>query len=278
MATKHKSRRVRHSKSKQKFYQKYAPYLMILLAIIIASSIFAILYVRGGRTALEWWPFCSSGILSFAPNPAIPGETVTPSVSDICGNPAGKQVLIKQGSCRGNTVSSCIASGARECTGHSFMAPRTTGTFGYKACIDLNDNGVYNPYQGDEIYGALVVSRSSGCVHVPPTLTIEPDSASKARGETLWYEVRVANNDLGSCGESDFSLRYTCPSGLSCSFVPSSSFALKPRGYQENERGTMVYLSVSSYTAASNRRIVATAVNTDAPGSSSTAASWASFT
>lgn len=64
------------------------------------------------------------------------GGSVTPTAS-ISGY-SGRQVLFKESS--GATVSSCTAS-STGCSGPSFTAPSTAGTYSYSVCIDKNGDG-----------------------------------------------------------------------------------------------------------------------------------------
>ncbi|MBI5697461.1 MAG: hypothetical protein HZC29_02970, partial [Thaumarchaeota archaeon] len=86
---------------------------------------------------------CSGTItLSLSPTTVAPSGSVTPSSSGL-SSCDGKTVYFKKDSCAGTQVSSCTVSGSG-CTGASFTAPSTTGSYTYYACVDKNGDSDYS--------------------------------------------------------------------------------------------------------------------------------------
>jgi len=130
----------------------------------------------------DWWlPACNSAGCSAAslgpqincvctlagmnfwlgPTNIQPSGWTTPTVVGLVPACNGKVAQIKQGSCTGSQVSSCIIDNGG-CSGPSFTGPSSPTTQTYYACVDLNANGnTANPGETGD-WENLFVSCTSG--------------------------------------------------------------------------------------------------------------------
>ena len=60
------------------------------------------------------------------------------------------------------------------------------------------------------------------CVQANPTVSIDPSTVWKAKGQTATFTVTVTNNDNSGCSTANFSLIKNIPSGWSGNFSPST--------------------------------------------------------
>jgi hypothetical protein len=157
---------------------------------------------------------CTGSIsLTLNPSSTTPGGSVTPSASGLSGC-GGKVVHFRKDSCAGTEVSSCtIPNDDGGCTGSSFNAPSTPGTYTYYACIDKNnDTDFADEGENDqktltvteECTGSLTVTLSgSGPCSVEASL-----SASYCNGKS--WEIKEDGNFKCIGTVSGDSYSYTC--------------------------------------------------------------------
>jgi hypothetical protein len=100
----------------------------------------------------------------------------------------------------------------------------------------------------------------SGCQPVNPSVSVSPSSQSGSAGDSLTYQLSVANRDGTSCGSTSFSLVESVPASWSSSVTPGS-FTLSP-----GATGTATLTVTSSSDAAAGSFDVSVGVN-DAGGS-----------
>lgn len=105
-----------------------------------------------------------SGIVSLALSPSTisPSGTVTATASglDTKTNCNGKTVYFKKDSCSGTQVAICTVSGAG-CSS-TFIAPSTSGTYNYYACVDMNGINGFSD-SGESSSAPLSVVTGTNC-------------------------------------------------------------------------------------------------------------------
>lgn len=106
----------------------------------------------------------------------------------------------------------------------------------------------------------------TNCVHNNPTISITPTSQTGSSGQSLVYQVKVLNNDSGSCDSSVFGIVPTLPSQLSQ--VPNTlSFVLAP-GAQTTQS---IVLTSTINSSPSTYTFVETVRNESTPSFTSSA-------
>jgi hypothetical protein len=121
------------------------PRFSTLSLVTISILAFCILFVGASFGAVEIvieynvTQVCTGSVqLNMAPSIAARGASVTPSASGLNGCDTYR-VYFKSTSCSGTTVSQCdISTSGTGCTGTTFLAPSTLGSFNYYACVDIS--------------------------------------------------------------------------------------------------------------------------------------------
>jgi len=149
------------------------PIVLVIFLVGLSASLAAVDIVIEYNVISE----CTGNIvLALNPQSVLRGGSVTPSASGLSGCDA-KVVYFKSTSCSGTQVSSCSVSGAG-CTGASFSAPPTIGSYAYYACIDKNDNSVFTD-AGESDSKTLTVETSTPSVGA---LTFSPSEIDLIAG------------------------------------------------------------------------------------------------
>ena len=108
-------------------------------------------------------------ILTLNPTTVVKSGLVSPSASGLSGC-TGKSIIFKKGPCGSGTKVSSCTSGSMGCTGPSFRAPSTVGTYTYYACINKNSKNAYKD-PGEQDSEVLTVVAATTTTTLLPTTT-----------------------------------------------------------------------------------------------------------
>jgi len=150
--------------------------MLIKLKLILSTTIVLFWLITLGlslsQTQTSSEPVCEGSIsFTMSPSYGFVGDTITTSVGNLRSEGcADKRVYIKESSCQGLQYCSCLLNQMSESTYGcvcTFRAPPTPyisgkepsrqSTFTYYACVDLDDNGVYDETLGEQSHMDLLV-------------------------------------------------------------------------------------------------------------------------
>jgi len=148
----------------------------LILILLLVTFLFWFISLQ---TSFSLFPIPSKTIcegpisLTLSPNYGFVGDTITASISNLRGEGCtDKRIYIKESSCQGLQYCSCLLNQMTEnihgcvCTFRAPPTPYISGaeptrenTFIYYACVDLDDDGVYDEALEQDYANLLVHSR-----------------------------------------------------------------------------------------------------------------------
>ena len=133
---------------------------------LISSTAIILLWFISLETSFSQTPCEGSVSLTLSPSHGFVGDTITASVSGLGGEGCiEKRVYVKESSCQGLQYCSCLLAENVGClctfrappTPYSGNEPSRQNTFTYYACVDLDDDGVYDEDLGKQSHTDLLV-------------------------------------------------------------------------------------------------------------------------
>ena len=144
---------------------------------VILTSAIVLFWFISIQTSLSQVPtttisICEGSVsLSLSPSYGFVGDTITASVGNLKSEGCiDKRVYVRESSCQGLQYCSCLPNRMAEdtygclCTFRAPSTPYISGkgsshqsTFTYYACVDLDDDGIYDEALGEQDYTSLLV-------------------------------------------------------------------------------------------------------------------------
>jgi hypothetical protein len=144
----------------------------LILSTAIVLFWFVLLETSFSQVTTTLVALCEGSItLSLSPSHGFVGDTITASVDNLKGEGCiDKRVYIKESSCQGLQYCSCLLNHMEEgvygcvCTFRAPPTPYISGkepsrqnTFTYYACVDLDNDGIYDEALGEQGHTNLLI-------------------------------------------------------------------------------------------------------------------------
>ena len=146
--------------------------LTLIFFAVVTLSMLVLLGSSHSQPLANLETICEGSVsFTLSPSHGFVGDTITASVSGLRGEGcADKRVYIKESSCQGLQYCSCLLNQMTKvdygcvCTFRAPPTPYISGkepsrqtTFRYYACVDLDNDGLYNEDLGEQPYTDLLV-------------------------------------------------------------------------------------------------------------------------